>query len=270
MKSKILLSLIAAMIMAAGSATGQTDTTRLQFGSTKVIVVKDDSTKTQYYTGDEEDDRSTLTNWAGIDLGVNMLVNKNRSLDLGSENDWLDLQYERSLSWRINIFEQKIRLAGDYAGIVTGLGLTYNSYGFRNEVSVVSNTAAFRDTTFGVIDSVLQFSKTKLRATYLQVPLLLEFNTSEDFNRNFHVALGIIGGWKIGSITKQHYELEGANYRVRSKQDFNLTPYTLDLTARVGYKQFTLFATYGVTPLFRSGRGPEVYPVTVGLSVIPW
>jgi len=270
MKTHYTIYLAAGILLISNPIIGQTDTTRLQVGNTKVIVVQDNPPASEQEPEEDKNPIQELTNWAGIDVGFNMLVGKNRSLDLGQENEWLDLQHERSLSWRINFFEQKIKLAGDYVGLLTGAGLTYNSYGFRNEVTVISNTKAFPDTTFGVIDTIQQFSKSKLRATYVHVPLLLEFNTNMDPKRNFHIACGVIGGWKIGSIAKQHFESDGGNYRVRNQRDFNLTPFTLDLTARVGYKQFTLFATYGLTPLFRSGKGPEVYPVTVGLNVVPW
>jgi hypothetical protein len=269
MKTTLLSVMALCGILAPAVLEAQTDTTKIQIGTAKVIIVDEDTTSTQL-ADEPEDLEAEKTHWAGVDLGVNVLLNADGQTDLGEENDWLDLQYERSLSWRINLFEEKIRLVGDYVGLVTGLGLTYNSYGFKNETTLISNTPAFEDTTFGVIDTVLQFSKTKLRATYLNVPLLLEFNTSADPKKSFHIAVGAIGGWKIGSITKQHYELDGSNYKVRTKQDFNLTPLTLDLTARVGYRNFTLFATYGLTPLFRDGKGPEVYPVTMGLAVAPW
>jgi hypothetical protein len=269
MKTTLLSLLSVVGLMAPAALTAQTDTTKIQIGTAKVIIVDEDTTSADL-ANEPEDLEAEKTHWAGVDLGVNVLLNADGQTDLGDESNWLDLQYERSLSWRINLFEEKIRLAGDYVGLVTGLGLTYNSYGFKNETTVISNTQAFQDTTFGVIDTVLQFSKTKLRATYLNVPLLLEFNTSADPKKSFHIAFGAIGGWKIGSITKQHYELDGSNYKVRAKQDFNLTPLTLDLTARVGYRNFTLFATYGLTPLFRDGKGPEVYPVTMGLAVAPW
>jgi len=268
MKPATLAVLILA-ILVSGASLAQTDTTTLQIGTAKVIIVEEDSTEVDWEDSGI-DTTAELTHWAGIDLGVNMLVNNANSSNLGAENDWLDLQYERSLSWRLNLLEYKIKLIDEYVGLVTGLGLSYNSYGFKNEVTVISNNKAFPDTTFGVIDSVLQFSKTKLRATYLNVPLLLEFNTSKNPDRSFHLAVGAIGGWKIGSITKQHFEKDGAEFKVRSKQDFNLTPWTLDLTARVGYRNLTLFATYGLTPLFKSGKAPEVYPVTVGLNIAPW
>lgn len=256
-------------VLSAGISHGQSDTTQVQIGTAKVIIVNEDSSKTDW-DDDSIDTTAALTHWGGIDLGVNLLVNSSNKTDLGKENDWLDLQYERSLSWRFNVLEHKIKLLDEYAGLVLGLGLSYNSYGFKNEVSVVSNTLAHRDTTFGVIDTTIQYSKTKLRTTYINVPLMLEFNTSKNPKRTFHIAGGVIGGWKIGSVTKQEFELEGTEYKVRGKQDFNLTPLTLDATVRVGYRNLTLFANYGLTPLFKSGKGPEVYPVVVGLSLVNW
>jgi hypothetical protein len=99
---------------------------------------------------------------------------------------------------------------------------------------------------------------------------MLEFNTSQDNDRSFHVAAGVIGGWKMGSIVKQKWEDQNDKHQARRKSDFNLSPFTLDATARVGYKNFTVFATYGLTSLFEKNKGPEVYPVTVGLQIVPF
>ncbi len=267
MKTTLVLT---AAILSSHFLFAQTpaDTSKIQIGQTRVLIVDaSDSSEASRPVG--LDTTSALTHWSGIDLGVNFIVNENNSTNLGEGNEWLDLQYERSLSWRFNLLEHKVKLIDEYVGLVTGLGLTYNSYGFRREVTVFSNTKALPDTTFGVIDSVIQFNKTKLRVTYVHVPLMLEFNTSKNPKRSFHVAAGVIGGWKISSITKQKFESEGTEHIVRRSQDFNLTPWTLDATARVGYRNFTAFITYGITPLFKDGKGPEVYPVTVGITVVP-
>lgn len=269
MKPIFITSLTLLASLLSGEVLAQTDTTTLQVGAAKVIIVEEEDGPVTAYR-DDSYDLTPYTYWAGLDLGVNMLLDANGRSGPGEGNEWLELQHERSLSWRINMVEGKIKIAGHYLGLVSGLGLMYNSYGFRNETTVVSNTPAFPDTTFGVIDTVRQFSKTKLRATYLSVPLLLELNTGKDPENGFHLAVGAIGSWKIGSITKQRFEEDGATYEVRGKKDFNLSPLMLDLTARIGYRDLTLFATYSLTPLFREGRGPEVYPLTVGLCVVPW
>jgi hypothetical protein len=256
------------------------DTTNIVIGDKKIIVIdsnpKSDTTSTDLNFDTDEDNedndfdqKSELTHWGGIDVGVNMLLNKNGGTSLDTNSTWLELDYSRSLSWRFNIIEEKIRLYKDYIGLIVGAGLTYNSYGLKNNVDVSTrdSSATF---AFAIDDSIRDYSKNKFRASYIHVPLMLEFNTSQDNDRSFHVAAGVIGGWKMGSIVKQKWEDQNDKHQARRKSDFNLSPFTLDATARVGYKNFTVFATYGLTSLFEKNKGPEVYPVTVGLQIVPF
>ncbi len=245
----------------------KSDTTRVRLGDLNVTIVEDKEE-------DEEDDKEysdnyikqELTHWGGIDVGVNMLLNSNNETTLPDGADWLDIDEARSLSWSFNIYEQKIRIIKDHVGIITGVGLTYNSYGLKNNVSVFSNS----DSTFAMTDTLNTFDKNKLRTTYIKVPVMLEFNTSADPKRSFHIAAGVIGGVRIGSITKQEYEVDDAKHKNRVKDDFNFSPITLDAAVRIGYGNLTLFANYGLTPLFENNKGPEVYPFTVGISILPW
>jgi len=265
------------------NAQTESDTTQIKLGTTKVVIINEedsmdsvsDTTAVDWNDDDymsDDERRDALTFFSGVDLGMNILLSKSGSTSMEAGNEWLNLDYSRSLSWRLNLLEQKIPIYRNHVGILVGLGITYNSYGLRNNVRIESNSAANPDTIFAysVPDSIASFNKNKLRATYLHVPLMLEFNTSEDPEKTFHLAMGVIGGVKIGSITKQEWNFEGDEITERRKQDFNLTPLTLDASARVGYRNFTLFASYGLTPLFKKGNGPEVYPVTVGLSVVPF
>lgn len=250
----------------------QADTTRIMLGGTQVILINSNDKSTTVDLDDDDDEAMTprelsqeLTFWAGIDLGVNTLFNANGVNAAPDDAPWLDTEEIRSLSWSFNFYEEKIRLIKNHVGILTGAALTYNSYGIKSNSRIQHNA----DSTFAseVPDSLYRFSKNKLRATYLRVPLMLEFNTSEDPDRTFHIAVGAIGGLRIGSITKQFYEIDGQEYRDRVKSDFNLSSFTLDAAVRVGYRNFTLWANYGLTPLFEDGKGPEVYPLSVGLSL---
>lgn len=277
---KYAITLFAALFLAFGliaqeDTTSPSDTTKVKFGDVDVMVInkdKGDEAETNDEEveddGDSEPDKSELTFWSGIDLGVNTLLTSSGSSSLPEEYKWMESDQARSLSWNINIVEQKIRIVKDYVGITTGLGLTYNSYGLKNNVSVQSNS----DSTWAVTvpDSLWSFDKNKLRATYVKIPLMLEFNTSLDPDRTFHVAAGVIGGVRIGSITKQEYKVDDQKHKNRVKDDFNVNPFTADATVRVGYRNFTLWANYGLMPLFEENKGPELYNFTVGLSVIPF
>jgi len=245
------------------------DTTKFKFGDKRVILIDDhptDSTDVSWEDDEKDCGKSQLTYWDGVDFGVNILLNKDGKTTFEGDEEWLQLDYARSFSWRFNIFEGKLRLFDDYVGIVSGAGITYNSYGLKNNVTLVN----VDDSTFAVPDTLINFSKNKLRASYVNVPLMLEFNTSKDCDKNVHVAAGVIGGWRMGSITKQRFDVNDNEVRSRVKNDFNMTNFTLDATVRVGYRNLTLFATYGLTPLFEDDKGPEVYPVTVGIALVPF
>lgn len=275
MKSFAFSILLGALALGVNAQTTEpkTDTTKVSLGATQILIVdpteNTDSTSVDWEDDDSSDVKYELTHWGGIDVGVNVLLNGNGGTDLDSAGQWLQLDNSRSLSWRINLFEEKIRLYKDYVGLIVGAGLTYNSYGLKKNVTIATNDSLG---TFGMMipDSVADFSKNKLRASYINVPLMLEFNTSDDNDKSFHVAAGVIGGWKMGSITKQKWEDGDDKNTVRKKADYNMTPFTLDLTARIGYKNFTAFATYGVTPLFKKDKGPEVYPMTIGIQLVPF
>ncbi len=272
----ITLALIANLIIVAQTEPVKPDTTDIKIGDTRIIMIDENpeseaDTTDVDWTDDEDDsdsyDKLTLTHWGGVDIGVNILLNKDNKTTLDSANQWLELDYNRSLSWRINLFEEKIRLYKDYVGLIVGAGLTYNSYGLKNNVNITT-----KDSTaiYAVKDTVNDYAKNKLRASYVNVPLILEFNTSNDNDRCFHIAAGVIGGWKMGSIVKQKWEDGDDKNQNRRKSDYNLNPFTLDATARIGYKNLTVFATYGLTPLFKKNKGPEVYPMTVGIQIVPF
>jgi hypothetical protein len=113
-----------------------------------------------------------------------------------------------------------------------------------------------------------QFSKNKLRTTTLQVPVMLEFNTKKENKRNFHIAIGALGGWVSSVITKQKWETERGKFTERRKSDFNVKPYTLDLAVRFGYRRTALFFTYALTPLFKANEGLPVYPISFGVQLL--
>ena len=106
--------------------------------------------------------------------------------------------------------------------------------------------------------------------TYLQVPLLVEFNTSTDPEKTFHIALGVVGQYRIASRTKQKFDDGTYEYKKVDKDSYNLNPFGVKAHVSLGYRSFTVFAEYSLTPLFQVNRGPELYPGAVGLRLVPF
>ncbi len=255
------------------SAQEAKDTTHIQIGAMKVLMINEEDHNDGSHDVSfemEDDDRLELTHWGGIDIGVNMLRTPDGKIGVDeAENGWLLLDYARSMSWRINVLEEKIRLVKDYAGILVGAGLTYNSYGLKNNVDVLKDDSLG---TIGVYRNPdeLEYTKNKLRASYVNVPVMLEFNTSEDPDKAFHIAAGVVGGWRMGAMSKKKFEQNGEEQRLRRKSDFNFSDWSLDASVRVGFSDVTLWANYGLTPVFLKDKGPEVYNLSVGVQIIPF
>jgi hypothetical protein len=109
-----------------------------------------------------------------------------------------------------------------------------------------------------------------LKASYVTVPLLLQFNTSKIHNKSFHIAVGAQVAVKLGSRTKQVYAVDGDKKRDIYKSSYNLNPFQYGLTARVGYGKVNVFANYNLSEVFKSGKGPELYPFQIGVTLMPW
>jgi len=290
MKKQIITLAMALLTFGAfAQEETQSDTTTINMGNKTILIIENDykdsdTTKTNITdtinstvcVGCSDDD---LTHWGGIDLGIKFLMNPDNSIPKSGDSTWLDLDYGHSFSWNFNLIEKKIKIVDNYVGLITGLGFSYNSYGLQNKINIstqyntydtLGNVASTVDSTmFSQSTGTIEYSKNKLRTSSLRIPLLLEFNTNNvDNDKSFHVAGGVIGGWTFRTMHRTDYTENGIEYKNKSKGEFNTNKFTLDAHVRVGYKNFTLFANYGLTPFFEKDKGPEVYPLTVGLSVL--
>jgi hypothetical protein len=252
------------------------DTTHINIGDKTIIVIDASPTANPTTPGPgvseppvkpDNEVKSELTHFAGIDLGFCQLIDDNGSLTRDSATSWLSINNNKSLSWRFNLLEKKFRIYHDYVGIYTGFAIAYNSFGFARNSDVVVDKDGAGVSAVEVIDDNRNYHKNKLRTTILQVPLMLEFNSRNDIKKNFHFAVGAIGGWVTSTITKQKWENETGKYTARRKEDFLVSPYTIDFSARIGYKKSALFFTYGLTPLFEKNQGLSVYPITFGIQL---
>jgi hypothetical protein len=257
-------------VLLAAAASAQVDTTVVKVRNLDLQVYTKqgkDSVKVESESCDSQrEKRNKLTHWAGIDLGVNMMVNTSNSIGLEGNAEWLRTDPVRSLHWGFNVWEEKLPIVKDYVGIYTGAGLAYNSFGLADSVAVITG----KNGVDGLYDTTVKRTKNKLRTSSLRVPLMLEFNTSRDPKKTVHLSAGVIGSWIFSTITKQEYTMNDIDYRTRSKADFHVNQFAYDVAVRLGYRNFTLFANHAMSPFFKNNRGPELYPLTVGVQLIPW
>lgn len=206
--------------------------------------------------------------WGGFDIGINGYVDADNSLNVPKGYEYLDLKMEKSINVAINAYEQNFNIIGNKLGITTGLGLEWNNYRFQNRAIIES----LDDSLTGYIatDNNRSYNKSKLVTSYLTLPLMFEFQTNSKSKTNsFHVGIGVLSGLRIGTHTK----LKTENGRGDTDKQFGSTamnPFKLDAMARIGWGKLNLYGKYSLISLFKDNRGPELYPFSVGISLLNW
>lgn len=208
----------------------------------------------------------TSPRWSGFEFGLNMMTDGKGSKTF-PENQIYQNDLAKSLYFNLNFLDHKFNIYKNYVGITTGLGFNFNHFAFKD--NYVLNNSENKLSSY--VDTLRSYSKNKLNVTYLQVPLLLQINTSNSKKKSFAISAGVIGGVRIGSKLKQKYTTDingvSADGKYKGKNDYALNPVKLDATLRVGYKGFGVFANYSLIPLFDLSKTVAVHPATIGISL---
>ncbi len=253
--------------IADANSTDQ-DTTRIILGKKKVLIV--DGKGSDIRIGFKDTvltcENKVKSHWAGFEMGVNLLMDDNFSNTAPDGYKFLDQRAEKSIALNFNIADYELNLYRKNIMLVTGIGFSVNNYRFNSDSYLAPDSGK----VVAIGGPSFTLSKNKLVTGYITVPLLLELNTSEKADKTFHFAAGVIGGYRIHSHLKL-VEDSGSN-EVKNKiyDDFNLNPFRVDATIRLGFRNFTVFGSYGLTNFFKSNNDPELHALTVGVRLAGW
>ncbi len=201
--------------------------------------------------------------WQGLDIGVNGYLNTKNSTATPETFPFLELDYARSRSFSWNVAQYNFHIYKNYINLVTGAGFEWNSYVFKQNVTLATDV-----NMISAMNDSIDFTKNKLKSTWVKAPLMIEFNTNKDENKSFHIAVGAEIGYNIfRNRQKQEYMYKGEEQKRKTKDDFNINPFRYSLVARVGFGRYTLFANYGMSELFKANQGPQVYPFSMGINI---
>jgi PIN domain nuclease of toxin-antitoxin system len=228
--------------------------------------------------------------WAGFDLGFGGYVTPGFDMNFNPDYPYMNMNTARSLMININPFELNVNIYNQKIGFTTGLGFQTSNYYFTGNYIMIQDSSAL--IAFKVQDmqgNPVSMKVNKMVVSYLNLPLLFEFQTNRYRRLNsFHISLGAIAGVRIGSYTKQEYYDKDKSYylvdeagkkvltytidgyKARDRGAYHLSPFKLDAALRVGWSHLNLFATYSLTPMFQKDQGPELYPFTVGITLLGW
>lgn len=161
----------------------------------------------------------------------------------------------KSINVNIWLFQQRLNIYKHKLNLIYALGVEMNNYRFARNITYVPGypTQIIRDN--------VNFSKNKLFAEYLSVPLMLNFNSNPARpSRAFKMGMGIMGGYLVKARTKQISRERGKEKKV---DEFNLNKWKLSLAGDIGYGPLKLYGNFALTPLHDYGL--EQYPFSIGI-----
>ncbi len=126
-------------------------------------------------------------------------------------------------------------------------------------------------TYFRQITGGYEYTKNKFSSTYVDIPIEIRFRTKPNIKkRNFKVSLG----GKFGYMITNYIKYSGDDFRTLTKKSVkfkeynfsNVLPYRYGVFLRVGYGKVNGIINYTLSSFFEKNKGPDVIPVSVGLS----
>jgi hypothetical protein len=219
------------------------------------------------------------TNWGILDLGFanysdetnysatgGYLYNRPGAVPVGKSD--FNLNDGKSVNVNIWFFLQRLNLIKHTVNLKYGLGLDLNNYRYKSAANISyleSNPYITNQPTSAVIirDSI-NFSKNKLAADYISVPLMLNFLTNPGYNnKGLSFSVGISAGYLYNSRNKQISPERG---KLKNRGDYDLERFKLSYIAELGLGPIKLYGSYTPHSIYTTGLNMKPYAVGIRLS----
>ena len=227
------------------------------------------------------------TNWWVFDLGFsNYIDNTNYALAGNSlinrpiagiqpigESDF-KLRTVKSVNVNIWIFMQRLNLIKHKLNLKYGLGLELNNYRYKSNTNIsykedgiipYSNPINATNKPFIFRDSIT-FSKNKLAADYITIPLMVNFNpTPNKLAHGFSISAGVSAGYLYSSRNKQKSAERGKRI---NKGEYNLEQFKFAFIGEIGMGSVKLYGSYSPKSMYKNDL--NMRPYTIGLRFSNW
>ncbi len=289
------LNMLFIAVMAGFGAMAQTDTTVTRKSDTmrigNIVIIKKGKKVSADSAGIEitqetqarKHTSKVTTNWWIVDLGFSNYDDQTNYTTANAGGYLVDrpgssftksdfkLRTGKSINVNIWLFMQRINLVKKNVNLKYGLGVELNNYRFRAPLSFkesgeipytgglqTNNTFIFRDS--------IAFSKNKLAADYVTVPVMLNFSTTPRHNRKpFIFSAGVSAGYLYSQRNKQVSNERG---KLKNKGDYDLEKFKFSYVAEIGYGPVKLYGSYSPKSIFE--RSLDMRPYNFGIRFSSW
>ncbi len=280
-----------AVLLTASTSFAQTDSTAKSTDTVRVgnfVIIKKNNGNEKTYKSANNDVNITYkverrpakkknlsTNWWIFDLGfANIRDNTNfasaqagpyfktlRAADGPVNQNSYRLNTGKTSNVNIWFFMQKLNISKHVLNLKYGLG--YEMYNIRYDTRISYR----KDPQPFVHNDSISFSKNKLFAGYLTVPMMINFNPTPDNKKGFSLSAGMSAGYLLESRNKQ---VSGERGKQKVKGNFEMEPWRLAAIAELGIGPVRLYGSYSLNRLQKDITRVEQYPYAVGIRFSYW
>lgn len=183
----------------------------------------------------------------------------------------LKLKGGKSININIWLFMQRYSLVKNNVNLKYGFGLELNNYHFRSPISFKENgtipySGGLQTNAPFVFRDSISFSKNKLAADYLTVPLMLNFATTKKPGKaNLSASFGVSAGYLYSQRNKQ---ISGERGKEKNKGEYDMERFKLSYIGELGLGPVRLYGSYSPKSIFE--RSLDIKPFNIGVRFSNW
>lgn len=290
-------TLLMAIVLVAMSSKAQTDTVISPVTDTIVKKQKSDTIRVgniliikQNADAENKAERNTTvefgrskkknskvsTSWLELDLGFS---NYNDQTNYGNTGSYLvnrpgsqafsngdfNLRAGKSINVNLWFFMQKVSLIKHYVNLKYGMGLELNNYRYKSPISykengVIPYSNGLQTSNAFIFRDSISFSKNKLAADYLTVPLMLNFDTNpNDSKKGISASFGISAGYLYSQRNKQKSDERGKR---SNKGEYDMEKFRISYIGELGLGPVRLYGSYSPSSMYQNGL--DMRPFNIG------
>jgi hypothetical protein len=200
-----------------------------------------------------KDDRGGLE----FSIGYNAwLDNGSTALSLANSN----LELINNKSTNVNLsYVNYFKIYKNFIQFSAGVGIDWNNYRFSKNITLSPKA----DSMNLVVDNI-NYSKNKLMAKYVTVPLQLHFACKPNKKGDM---LGVAGGVELGYLLNgRQKQISEENGKQKIDDDYNLADLRLGYTLCANYGNTGIYAKYYPTSTFKETQGPNLNTFCIGFK----
>ncbi len=154
--------------------------------------------------------------------------------------------------------------------IAPGIGIS-NANIFTNARLGFDTLENIVNTSLTAFAEDLTVNKNKIGTTHLIVPIELRLRTNPNkSNKTWKLGLGVRVGYLLEAKNKYKgsdvFQNTSREISFKEKGLFNFNRFKYAGTLRIGYGSFNLFGEYSLATLLQKNRGPEIHPISIGIT----